>query len=83
MAILAGYFMCTHAVHGFLPCDVCDVFIAVPCKRVCGLTFASGLGWMTIYLNSTYGSIRHGIRVIFHAWYEKIPPIISMIVLDL
>ena len=29
-----------------------------------GLLYCSGLGWTTIFLNNTYGFIRHGIRVV-------------------
>ena len=62
-----------------LPC----VFIAAPCNaaRVCDLACVSGLGWMSVYLNNTYGFIQHGIRVvILYAWYEKLLP--GMILLD-
>ena len=33
-----------------------------------------------IYLSNTYGFIRHGVRVVLYAWYEKLLPV--MIVLD-
>ena len=72
--------MCTNVVHGSLYCPGCYVFIAVPCKSMTPGFCYSGLGWMTIHLNNTYGFIRHGTRDIHYAWHEKLLP--GMTVLD-
>ena len=63
--------MCTNVVDGFLYCRA---------KRLYGLAFVSGLGWMTIHLNNTCGFIRQRIRVILYARCEKVLP--GMIVLE-
>ena len=55
-------------------CVTCSLWYSVPCNSV------GGLGWMTIYLNNTYVFSRHGIRVTFYAWYEKLLP--GVLVLD-
>ena len=50
------------------------VFVVAPCDaaRVCALASFSGLGWTTIYLNNTYGSIQHGIGItILYAQYGR------------
>ena len=49
MIILIGYSTCTNVVHGFLlHCNVVSLLL-YPARRVCGLVFGRGLGWMAIY----------------------------------
>ena len=78
MIILTGYSMCTSLLY----CHVTSLLL-YPARRVCRLPFVDGLGWMTTYLNNSYGYILPYIRVVLAAWYEKLKPgMMGMIVLD-